>query len=98
MENELTQTQLDAVEATLCEMGRGLGKCSLMNALLLELFPNENQTFLAYWAGYRYNHMAGAATRESQEWILKDMVNEVVRGSAQLWYKGWLQEYKAIVY
>ncbi len=36
--------------------------------------------------------LKGTAFPDSQEWILTDMIDEVIRGSAQIWYEGWLKE------
>jgi len=93
LKNTLTQDQLDAVKVTLDKISRGIEKRPVMSRLLFGLFPNEDQTFLDYWAGHRYAQLKGTAYPDSQKWILTDMVDEVMRGSAQVWYDGWLKEY-----
>jgi hypothetical protein len=90
--NTLTQDQLGAIKVTLDKISRGIEKRPLMSQLLFDLFPNEDRTFLDYWAGHRYVQLRGTTFPDSQEWILTDMVDEVIRGSAQIWYDGWLKE------
>ena len=92
MKIDLTATYLAAIEETLILIGRGFEPRNLMRELLFDLFPNEDQKFLDYWAGYRYVHLKGTAFLSSREWILTDMVSEVVQGTAQKWFKDWLQE------
>jgi len=87
-----TQDQLEAIKVTLDKISRGIEKRPLMSQLLFDIFPNEDRTFLDYWAGHRYVHLRSAPFHSSQEWILTDMVDEVIRGSAQIWYDGWLKE------
>jgi hypothetical protein len=92
LKNTLTQDQLEAIKVTLDKISRGIDKRPLMSQLLFDLFPNEDRTFLDYWAGHRYVQLKGTAFHSSQGWILTDMVDEVIRGSAQIWYDGWLKE------
>jgi hypothetical protein len=97
MKSDLTPVHLAAIEETLTLIGRGFEPRSLMNKLLFDLFPNEDQKFLDYWAGYRYVHLKGTAFLPSREWILTDMVREVVQGTAQTWFEDWLQEHGQVV-
>jgi hypothetical protein len=90
--NTLTKDQLEAIKVTLDKISRGIKKRPLMSQLLFDIFPNDDRTFLDYWAGHRYVHLRSAPFHSSQEWILTDMVDEVIRGSAQIWYDGWLKE------
>jgi hypothetical protein len=92
LKNTLTQDQLEAIKVTLDKISRGIEKRPLMSQLLFDIFPNEDRTFLDYWAGHRYVHLRSTAFPDSQVWILTDMVDEVMRGSAQIWYDGWLKE------
>jgi hypothetical protein len=92
LKNALTQDQLEAIKVTLDKISRGIEKRPLMSQLLFDLFPNEDQTFLDYWAGHRYVQLKGTAFPDNQEWILTDMVREVITGSARVWYEGWLKE------
>jgi hypothetical protein len=93
LKKALTQDQLEAIKVTLDKISRGIEKRPLMSQLLFDIFPNEDRTFLDYWAGHRYVHLRSTAFPDSQEWILTDMVQEVIVGSARVWYNGWLKEY-----
>jgi hypothetical protein len=90
--NTLTKDQLDTIKVTLDKISRGIEKRPLMSQLLFDIFPNEDRTFLDYWAGHRYAQLKSAAFHSSQGWILTDMVREVITGSARVWYEGWLKD------
>ena len=94
MENTspLSTSHLTAIAATLSLIDRGFDKRSVMGDLLTSLFPDKNRLFLAYWAGHRYVHLKTEHTRPGQEWILKDMVKEVLSGSAENWFRGFLDD------
>lgn len=92
LKKALTKDQLEAIKVTLDKISRGIEKRPLMSQLLFDIFPNGDRTFLDYWAGHRYVQLKGTAFPDSQVWILTDMVDEVIRGSAQVWYEGWLKE------
>jgi hypothetical protein len=95
MENNLSlsPTQLTAIEETLSSMTRGFEKRPLVDSLLLTLFPEQNPKFLRSWGSLRYTHLKMTAFPERQLWILKNMVEGVISGAAQDWYKGYLEEY-----
>jgi len=93
MKSNLTATHLASIGDTLTLISRGFEPRGLMSELLFDLFPNEDQKFLDYWAGYRYVHLKGTAFLSSREWILTDMVREVLQGTAQKWFEDWLQEH-----
>ena len=93
MKSDLTATHLAAIKATLTLIGRGFEPRNLMSQLLFDLFPNEDRKFLDYWAGYRYVHLKETAFLSSREWILTDMVREVVQGTAQTWFEDQLQQH-----
>jgi hypothetical protein len=89
----LSPAQLTAIEDTLASMTRGFEKRSLVDSLLLTLFPGHDPKFLRTWGAFRYTQLKMAAFPERQLWILKSMVSEVISGTAQDWYKGYLEEY-----
>jgi|LakMenEpi02Jun12_1017388.scaffolds.fasta_scaffold20844_1 hypothetical protein len=95
MENNLSlsPTQLTAIEETLSSMTRGFEKRTLVDSLLLTLFPEQDPKFLRSWGSLRYTHLKVTAFPERQLWILKNMVEGVISGAAQDWYKGYLEEY-----
>jgi hypothetical protein len=95
MENNLSlsPTQLTAIEETLASMTRGFEKRPLVDSLLLTLFPEQDPKLLGSWGSLRYTHLKMTAFPERQLWILKNMVEGVISGAAQDWYKGYLEEY-----
>jgi hypothetical protein len=94
MENTspLATSHLTAIAATMSLIDRGFDKRSVMGDLLTSLFPDKNRLFLDYWAGHRYVHLKTAYSRPRQEWILNDMVKEVLSGSAENWFRGFLDD------
>lgn len=93
MENNLSPSQLTAIEETFSQMKRGFEKRPLVDSLLLTLFPDQDLKFLRTWGAFKYTHLKTTAFPERQLWILKSMVGDVVQGTAQVWYKGFLEEY-----
>jgi hypothetical protein len=97
MENNLSlslsPTQLTAIEETLSSMTRGFEKRTLVDSLLLTLFPEQDPKFLRSWGSLRYTHLKMTAFPDRQLWILNNMVEGVISGAAQDWYKGYLKEY-----
>ncbi len=93
MKSDLTLTHLASIGDTLTLISRGFEPRGLMSDLLFTLFPDEDRKFLDHWAGYRYTHLKGTAFLSSREWILTDMVREVLQGTAQKWFEDWLQEH-----
>ena len=93
MENNLSPAQLTAIEETLSSMTRGFEKRTLVDSLLRTLFPEQDLKFLQAWGALRYTQLKITAFPDRQLWILKSMVEEVISGTAQDWYRGYLEEY-----